>query len=71
MLSDPRRRERYDNGEDEDGATDGMGGMGGMPMDLSELFAQFHGSGFGGGGFSSFPHEGGFGGGARTRGFPF
>ncbi|KAF7370894.1 hypothetical protein MSAN_00723300 [Mycena sanguinolenta] len=65
VLSDPQRRERYDMGEDEDGMSDssGMGGMHGM--DLSELFAQFHGgggsfggfrSGFGGGG-------GGFGGG--------
>jgi len=53
VLSDPRRRERYDLGEDEDGMSDssGAGGMGGMSqMDLAELFAQFHGgSGFGGG----------------------
>jgi len=68
VLSDPRRRERYDLGEDEDGMTDsghGMGGMGGM--DLSELFAQFHGGG--GGGFSTSS----FGGGARshTHGFSF
>ena len=45
MLSDPRRRERYDNGEDEDGATDGMGGMGGMGgaggMDFEAVRAQF------------------------------
>ncbi|KAF7309458.1 hypothetical protein MIND_00316600 [Mycena indigotica] len=57
VLSDRDRRERYDNGEDEDGMADGMNGMNGM--DLSELFAQFHGGGgFGGGGFRA----GGFGG---------
>ncbi|OBZ73547.1 DnaJ subfamily C member 7 [Grifola frondosa] len=75
VLSDARRRERYDMGEDEDGATDGMGGMGGMAgMDLSELFAQFHGGGgfssgggFGGGGFGGSSY-GGFQG---ARGFPF
>ncbi|KAH9947725.1 protein prenylyltransferase [Amylocystis lapponica] len=69
VLSDPQRRERYDLGDDEDGSSsgmDGMGGMGGMhPMDLHELFAQFHGGGgFGpGAGFSSS-----YGGG---RGYPF
>lgn len=64
VLSDPRRRERYDMGEDEDGMNDG-GGMGGMSQaDLAELFAQFHG----GGGF------GGFGGrsrGSHSHGFSF
>ncbi|KAJ7113663.1 hypothetical protein C8R43DRAFT_1039629 [Mycena crocata] len=63
VLSDPQRRERYDMGEDEDGMSDGSG-MGGMNgMDLSELFAQFHGGGggFGGGGFPG--GGGGFGGG--------
>jgi DnaJ family protein C protein 7 len=59
VLSDARRRERYDLGEDEDGLDAGMsGGMGGMShVDLSELFAHIHGGGFasfgGGGGFSS------------------
>jgi DnaJ family protein C protein 7 len=59
VLSDARRRERYDLGEDEDGLNDG-GGMGGHPFaagmrpgDLEELF-----SAFGGGG----PQFGGFGG---------
>jgi DnaJ family protein C protein 7 len=69
VLSDPRRRERYDLGEDEDGMSDssGMGGMGGMShMDLAELFAQFHGGG--GGGFSSF---GGGAGRAHSHGFSF
>ena len=71
-------------GEDDE---DGMGGMGGMgpDMDLSELFAQFHGAGFGGrGGFAShggpgfgFGGPGGFssfnssGGSFRQSGFPF
>ncbi|THH14585.1 hypothetical protein EUX98_g9592 [Antrodiella citrinella] len=62
VLSDPRRRERYDNGDDEEGGGDGMAGM-----DLSELFAQFHGGGFpgGGGGFGGGP---GFGGGGFSSG---
>ncbi|TFK75058.1 TPR-like protein [Pluteus cervinus] len=87
VLSDPRRRERYDMGEDEDGMTDssGMGGMGGMSqMDLAELFAQFHGGGggFGGGGFGGGGFGGGGGGfggggggggrrGGHSHGFPF
>ncbi|GLB41504.1 putative TPR-like protein [Lyophyllum shimeji] len=71
VLSDPRRRERYDMGEDEDGMTDssGMGGgMGGMSQaDLAELFAQFSGGPFGGGGFG-----GGRGGrGAHSHTFSF
>ncbi|KAA1470108.1 DnaJ-domain-containing protein [Dentipellis sp. KUC8613] len=60
VLSDPRRRERYDLGEDEDGLTD-SGGMGGMPHmhqeDLANIFAQFGGGGFafgGGGGGPGF-----------------
>ncbi|KAJ7623539.1 hypothetical protein FB45DRAFT_108514 [Roridomyces roridus] len=71
VLSDPQRRERYDMGDDEDGMSDssGMGGMHGM--DLSEIFAQFHGGGgggFGGGGFHSF---GGGGGHSSSHGFGF
>ncbi|EED80259.1 predicted protein [Postia placenta Mad-698-R] len=67
VLSDPARRECYNMGEDEDGMGSDMGSMGGMgsmsPMDLSELFAQFHGgSGFGGGVF-------GDGGSGRRSGF--
>jgi DnaJ homolog subfamily C member 7 len=57
VLSDPQRRERYDNGEDEDGMSESSGGAGGVHMthaDLAELFAHFHGGGprfaFGGGG---------------------
>ncbi|KAH8830201.1 hypothetical protein DL96DRAFT_1525532 [Flagelloscypha sp. PMI_526] len=63
ILSDPVKRQRYDDGEDDDDH-----GPGGMPagMDLSELFAQFHGGGgfggMGGGGFGG----GGFGGGRRN-----
>ncbi|KIJ21013.1 hypothetical protein PAXINDRAFT_165811 [Paxillus involutus ATCC 200175] len=62
VLSDPQRRERYDMGEDEDGQNDsgGMGGFGVQP-DLADLFAQFHGGGFGGGPFGG----GGGGGGPR------
>ena len=42
-------------GEDEDGMSAHSHGMGGMPMDFAEMFAQFHhhgGSPFGGGGFT-------------------
>jgi DnaJ family protein C protein 7 len=75
VLSDPRRRERYDLGEDEDGMSAGGGpGMQGG-VDLSELFAQFAG---GGGGFpgGGFPGGGGHGhshGGFRAggRGGPY
>ncbi|RPD77241.1 protein prenylyltransferase [Lentinus tigrinus ALCF2SS1-7] len=81
VLSDPQKRQRYDLGEDED---DGFGSGMGPGVDLSELFAQFHGTGFGGGrgpgGFSSFGGGGypggGFGGysggySSRGGGFPF
>ncbi|KAH9852955.1 DnaJ-domain-containing protein [Lenzites betulinus] len=65
ILSDPAKRQRYDMGEDdEDDRFGGMGGMGGG-VDLSDLFAQFHGGGgggFGGGGFGG----GGFGGPPRS-----
>ena len=61
VLSDPRRRERYDLGEDEDGTSDSMRGAGGMPPDLANLFAQFGGAG--GGGFSFSP------GGSHSHGF--
>jgi len=69
VLSDPRRRERYDLGEDEDGQGDGsgMGPMGGM--DLSELFAQFHSQQFAFGG--GVPHGMGGGGGGRGGHFHF
>ncbi|KAI0772446.1 protein prenylyltransferase [Trametes elegans] len=60
VLSDPSKRRRYDMGEDDDDASGFGGGMGGG-VDLSDLFAQFHG---GGGGFG-----GEFGGGRRSSGF--
>ncbi|TFK48414.1 protein prenylyltransferase [Heliocybe sulcata] len=76
VLSDPRRRERYDLGEDEDGQTDssGMGGMGGM--DFSDFFFHSGGhpgfgghssGGFGGGGFGGAGGFGGGGGGTYYR----
>ena len=54
VLSDRRRRERYDMGEDEDGRNNpGMPQMGGPPggTNLADIFAQFQGGGglFGGG----------------------
>ncbi|RDB27715.1 DnaJ subfamily C member 7 [Hypsizygus marmoreus] len=65
VLSDSQRRERYDMGDEEDGMDSGMGGMGGgmggmTQADLAELFAQFHGGGFGGGGGRSRGHSHGF-----------
>jgi len=68
VLSDPRRRERYDSGADEDGSMDG-GGMGGM--DMNDIFAAMGaggpfgggGRGFPGGGGGGFPRHSGFGGG--------
>ncbi|KAK2467691.1 hypothetical protein APHAL10511_000285 [Amanita phalloides] len=79
VLSDPNRRARYDMGDDEDGQNEGFpSGTGAMHVDLSELFAQFHGAGtfggtnFGGsrfGGAQGF-HGGDFSGG-RPGGFQF
>jgi len=78
VLSDPRRRERYDLGEDEDGMNGGGSGMGGMggggfggmsPMDMEEIFAQFGG---GGARFGGSPFGGGGGRrGGHSHGFPF
>lgn len=77
VLSDARRRERYDMGEDEDGMNGGGSGMGGMgggfgmsPMDMEEIFAQFGG---GGARFGGSPFGAGGGGSRRghTHGFPF
>jgi DnaJ family protein C protein 7 len=72
VLSDARRRERYDLGEDEDGLNDG-GGMGGpfaagmRPADLEELFSAFGGGGAQFGGFGGpFGFSGGFSGGRRS-----
>ncbi len=61
VLSDPRKRQRYDNGDDLEDM--GGGGMGGV--DPNAVFQMFFGGGggspFGGGGFGG----GGFGGGGR------
>ena len=60
VLSDPRRRERYDLGEDEDGASSMGPGAGAADMDdIAQMF-------FGGGSFG-----GPFGGGGARRGNPF
>ncbi|KAI8990397.1 hypothetical protein BD414DRAFT_299017 [Trametes punicea] len=71
VLSDPVKRQRYDLGEDDE--DDRFSGMGAGGVDLSELFAQFHGAGFGGSrgpGFSTFGGGGGFGGyGGGYRGY--
>ena len=47
VLSDLRRREWYDLGEDEDGASESMRGAASMPPDIANLFAQFGGAGGG------------------------
>ncbi|EJD33033.1 protein prenylyltransferase, partial [Auricularia subglabra TFB-10046 SS5] len=61
VLSDPQRRQRYDDGEDEDGMSNSGPDFGfGPNIDISQLFAHMHG-GRGGG----YP----FGGGAGGRGF--
>ena len=75
VLSDSRRRERYDLGEDEDGMNDGGGGgMGGhqftgmRPADLEELFSAFgHGPQFSGGFGGPFGTPFGGGGGSGGR----
>lgn len=59
VLSDPARRQRYDNGDDEDGMSDphaGFDGGFGPNIDLAQLFAHMHGGGGRGGprGFSGF-----------------
>lgn len=74
VLSDPRRRERYDLGDDEDGMNEGGGGMGGgfsgmNPMDMEELFASFGGGG--GARFGGHPFGGGGGGGRRGHSHGF
>ena len=66
VLSDPQKRQRYDNGENLDEMQGGMGGA-----DMSDIFSMFFGGGggggspFGGGGGSPFGGGGGspFGGG--------
>ena len=57
VLSDPQRRQRYDMGMDEDGASSsGMGGNPfGMHMDPSEIHNIF--ASFGGGQFGGFGHQ--------------
>ena len=78
VLTDPQKKQRYDNGEDLDDMQSGMGGA-----DMNDIFSMFFGGGGGGmgggmpGGFHS--HGGGFGGGggfpggfsSRGGGFPF
>lgn len=77
VLSDPRRRERYDLGDDEDGADASDGMMHGV--DLTDLlFSGLRPAGMGGGGRFTFTTGGGGGGfsgrrsgGAGFHAFPF
>lgn len=64
VLSDPKARRRFDNGEDlEEEQGFGGGGFGGGGAFPAEMFAQFFGGGGGGGGFGGFS-SGGFPGGS-------
>ncbi|KAG7450755.1 TPR-like protein [Guyanagaster necrorhizus] len=59
VLSDPEKRSRYDNGDDEDGMEGGFGGMGNMTeADIANLFAHFGGGRFGGGGYGGSRYGG-------------
>ncbi len=72
VLSDPKKRRMYDNGQldnDVEGSQGGPGGMGGMPadMDMMNIFNMM----FAGGGGADFGGMGGMGGmprGRRSRG---
>ncbi|QLE02150.1 molecular chaperone DnaJ [Galbibacter sp. BG1] len=70
VLSDPAKKQRYD--QYGHAAFDGAGGFGGGSMNMDDIFSQFgdiFGSAFGGGGgFSGFGGFGGGGGRARVKG---
>ena len=66
VLSDPKKKEKYDQ-FGEDGLKDGFGG-GGPGMDPHDIFSQFFGGG-GGGGFGGMPGGGGGVGGMPGGGF--
>lgn len=73
VLSDAKKRQRYDNGQDLDEMNSGMGGGGG-DIDPNLLFQAFFGGGGGGGG-SPFGFQQGAGAGSQRRqqssgGFP-
>jgi len=57
VLTDPKKKHRFDMGEDLDESETGFG----PDVDMSTIFEMFNGQGFGG-----FP--GGFPGGGRSRG---
>jgi len=73
VLSDPTKKQRYDNGQDIDG--NGMGMGGGMgDIDPNLIFQQFFGGGMGGspfGGMGGSSRRGGRGGGASEFVFSF
>eukprot|EP01102_Stenamoeba_stenopodia_P003771 TRINITY_DN13913_c0_g1_i1.p1 TRINITY_DN13913_c0_g1~~TRINITY_DN13913_c0_g1_i1.p1 ORF type:complete len:499 (-),score=136.49 TRINITY_DN13913_c0_g1_i1:9-1505(-) len=70
VLSDPKKKQRYDSGAD----LDEMGGGGMGEEDMNHIFEMFFGGGggFGGGGFGGGPFGGSpFGGGGFGHGSPF
>ena len=52
VLNDPEKRARYDQFGTADGNANPFGGMGGMNVDLGDLFGDLFSQAFGGGGFS-------------------
>eukprot|EP01133_Synstelium_polycarpum_P007552 gene7552-8834_t len=75
ILSDPKKKQRYDMGQDENGMPfdyedGGMGGHGMGGVDVSQIFNMFMRQGGGGGGMGGMGGMGGFGGmGGMPHGF--
>lgn len=69
VLSDPKKKQMYDNGQDLNGGGCNMGGGGMGDIDPNIIFQQFFGGGMGGGMGGGFP--GGMGGGQHGFTFSF
>ena len=66
LLSDPQKRDSYDNGMDLEDIQNGGHGFHGGGVDPSEIFQMFFGSGGMGGGMGGMP-GGFFGGGGKKK----